>query len=316
METTVSSAPAPRTLRRFWLATRPYSYTAALVPVLIGTAAARLLFPALAIHWFQFVLVLVGAVAIQAVSNVVNDYYDAEWGLDNPGNYGRMNALVSGLITFREAKGLIAFCAVLAGLIGLYFVAIVGTPLVWLLAAGLVLAVGYTAPPLKLKYHALGDLAVLAGFGLGIALGAYIVQAHGQPGYLSVGKLTKLLLYGLPSALLVVAILHTNNHRDRRNDVEYGARTLGNVLSPVASKRLLLALLGLPYLIVAGAILGGFATPWWTLVGLSVPPLVGILKRVKADEFEGMLVPDVAKLHGMFGVLTAVAMALQTALGH
>ncbi|CAN5543495.1 1,4-dihydroxy-2-naphthoate polyprenyltransferase [soil metagenome] len=310
MEATVPSSPAPRNLSRYWLATRPYAYTAALVPVLIGTAAARFLFPSLSVIWIHFALVLLGSIAIQAVSNVVNDYYDAKWGLDNPDNNGRMNALVSHLITFREAKGLIAFCAVIAGLIGLYFVSVVGGPITGLLAVGVVLAIGYTAPPLKLKYRAMGDLAVIAGFGFGMSLGAYMVQAYGQPAFLSLPALAKLAVYTLPSALLVVAILHTNNHRDRGNDIEFGARTLGNVLSPQTSKGLLFGLLLMPYALVAVEVATGYGTPWWALVLLAVPPLGAVLKRVRADEFEGMLVPDVAKLHGIFGLLTALAICL------
>ncbi|RYG39566.1 prenyltransferase, partial [bacterium] len=257
-------------------------------------------------------LAVVGAIAIQAVSNVVNDLYDARCGLDNRDNYGRMNALVAGQITAKEAKGIVLAATTVAVLVGGYFAATLGQPIAWLLVAGLVLAFGYTAPPLKLKFHALGDLAVLFGFGFGMALGSYIVQAFGQPGYLNPASLLRLLLYGLPSALLVVAILHTNNHRDRANDQEYGARTLSNLLTPDASKSLLLALLVTPYVLVLVGVLAGLATPFWMLTLLSLPPLIGILKRVQADDFGGMLVPSVAKLHGLFGILTVVALKLAT----
>ncbi|RYG37964.1 prenyltransferase [bacterium] len=314
MEAAVPTPSPFRTIGRYWMATRPYSYTAAVVPVFIGIAVARLLFPAHPMQWLAISLTVAGAISIQAVSNVVNDLYDARCGLDNQGNYGRMNALVSGLVTVKEAKGIILAATTVALLIGGYFVVTLGGPILWLLMAGLVLAFGYTAPPLKLKFHALGDMAVLLGFGFGMALGAYIVQAFGQPGYLEPAVLLRLILYCLPSALLVVAILHTNNHRDRANDLEYGARTLSNLLTSDTSKRLLVALLITPYVLATVAILIGAATPLWGLAFLSVPALLKILMRVRADEFGGMLVPDVAKLHGMFGILTVVAIKIATSV--
>ncbi len=54
--------------------------------------------------------------------------------------------------------------------------------MILLVGLGGVLAIEYTAPPLKLKYRALGDLAVLLAFGFGMILGSYAVMSFGSKG--------------------------------------------------------------------------------------------------------------------------------------
>ena len=69
-------APEPRLrhfIRVWWMATRPFSFTASVTPVALGAALAA---------WdgkfnlLIFGLVLVGSVAIHAGTNLINDYYD------------------------------------------------------------------------------------------------------------------------------------------------------------------------------------------------------------------------------------------------
>lgn len=299
----------------YWVATRPYSFTATLVPVMIGTGVAKVLFPALSVNWGYFLLALLGALSIHVVSNVLNDVFDAKSGLDNKDNFGRFNAVVAGSVTPREMLGIAGVFGVVALLVGLYFLAVVGAPILVLMILGAFLAVFYTMPPVKLKHRVLGDIAVLLGFGLGMAYGAYIVQAHAMPGYLEGGRLLAVLAYAFPTALPMVGILHANNHRDRANDREYGARTLANVLSPARSKDVMFALLLAPLAILFATTLGLLTTPWVLLCVLAVPPLLKILREVKADHFEGPLVPQIAQFHGMFGLLATIGLAV-AALTH
>lgn len=297
-------------LRAYWVATRPYSFTATLVPVLIGTGVAKVLFPTMALNWGAFALALLGALAVHVVANVLNDFFDARSGLDNPQNFGRFNAVVAGLTTPKEMLGIAAGAGVVSLLIGLYFLVAIGVPILVLMLLGGFLAVFYTMPPLSLKHHTLGDVAVLLGFGLGMAAGAYVVQAHAMPGYLVGSRLAALLAYALPSALPMVGILHANNHRDRANDREYGARTLANVLSPALSKRVMVALLVAPLALFAATSVAGLTTAWILLAVLSVPPMLKILREVKTDHFDGPLVPQIAQFHGLFGLLTTIGLAV------
>ena len=301
-------------MRRLFQATRPYSFTATLVPVLVGTVAARLLNPTLALSGVHFALALVGALAVHVVSNVLNDVFDARSGLDNADNFGRFNAVVAGLATPREMLGIAAGAGAVAFGIGLLFLSVAGTPILVLMALGAFLAVFYTMPPIALKHRVLGDVAVMLGFGLGMAFGAYVVQAHGMAGYLSAHRVLALLAYAFPSALPMVGILHANNHRDRANDRQYGAHTLANVLRPETSRLVMVALLVAPFAFFLATSLAGLTTAWILLACLAVPPLLRILGEVRKDHFDGPLVPQIAQYHGLFGLLTTVGLAVACAV--
>jgi 1,4-dihydroxy-2-naphthoate octaprenyltransferase len=295
---------------KYWKASRPYSFTASLVPVLLGAAVAKLQFPRLSVDWLNFFLVLVGCVAAQAISNLVNDLADVKTGLDKPGRGGRYHGILSGDCTWQEILNVVIVLAILSLAIGFYLAWVVGWKLLWLVLLSGFLAIEYTAPPLKLKYRALGDLTVLITFGIGMVVGAYVVQAYREPDVFAARNLVALAAVSVPSALHVIAILQANNHRDRDSDRESGARTLANVLSFPASKALLIAELVVPYLLVVVAVPLGWLPVYALAVLLTIPPLLAILRPVFADDYR-RTVPAVAKLHGQFGFLVALAVTLQ-----
>ena len=297
-------------MKRLFRATRPYSFTATLVPILVGTGVARLLEHSRPLAWGALALALFGALAIHVASNVLNDVFDARSGLDNADNFGRFNAVVAGLATPREMLALAAGAAAVALAVGLYFLTVVGLPILVLMLLGAFLAAFYTMPPVALKHRALGDVAVMLGFGLGMALGAYVVQAHGTPGYLALPRMLAVLAYAFPSALPMVGILHANNHRDRRNDRQHGARTLANVLRPETSRRLTVGLLLAPFALFLVTSLAGVTTAWVLLAALALPPLLTILEEIRRDRFDGPLVPQIAQYHGLFGLLTTIGLAI------
>lgn len=300
--------PIPSTpAARYWAATRPYSFTAAVVPVLIGSLVALYALRPLRFDFLAFVLTIIGAIAIQAVANVVNDFYDSEEGLDRKDNYGALNAIVRGLITDAEAKKIIVVASTIAFVIGLWFMARVGWQSWWLILGGALLAFFYTAPPVQLKHKALGDTAVALGFGLGIAYGAFLVQAARKTQEFTF-PLGQLLVYALPSLMLVVGILHANNHRDREADRAAGASTIANKLNVNASRLLLRALLLGPYVVVLLSVVTRIAAWPWALTLLTAPLAYLLDQRAAKDDVEGMYVPDVAKLHGLFGIVGALAL--------
>ncbi|MHB8635740.1 MAG: prenyltransferase [Fimbriimonadaceae bacterium] len=310
-------------MKSYWLATRPYSLTASVVPVLLGAALAKYLLPGLLLggaFWLRFGLVLLGCLAIQIVSNLVNDLVDFKTGLDTAESGHKFKALVNGALSWRQMLGFTLLMAALSGVIGIYFIWLVRGPLLWIVVGGGVLAVEYTAPPLKLKYRALGDLGVLLCFGLGMLFGTYVVLGSGAANSLSSENVATVLLYALPSASLVVAILHANNHRDRAADELASAHTLANKLPARASKSLLLALLVGPYFFAAaasvfGALVFGPIALCGLLVFLTLPSLLTLLPPIRADHYEAT-VPGVARLHGQFGVALTLAVVGQTFLSH
>lgn len=152
-------------------------------------------------------ITLIGVILLHLGANSIDDCYDFQNGVDKianevfPPNFGGWKPLPRGLISLKSAKitSLILFLASLA-LAG-YFTLVVG---IWALlfgVIGILLAVFYTAPPLKLDYkgYGLGELAILFAFGPIPLLGSFYVQT----GILSLNA----LLVSIPIGLVTVTIL-------------------------------------------------------------------------------------------------------------
>src|SRR5205085_10040275 len=87
---------------RVWLAAlRPISFTASVIPVLVGTAIAA----TDEFHPWLFVLELAGSVAIHAGTNLVNDYFDHVKGTDNEESLGQSGVIQRRLLSPRAVLG-------------------------------------------------------------------------------------------------------------------------------------------------------------------------------------------------------------------
>ena len=141
-----------------WIqAVRAPSLSAAAIPVLLGVAiAARAGFFSLG----RMVLALVGAIAIQAGTNLINDYYDYRSGADSEQSLGPSMVIQRGLLTPEQVwrGGIAAFG--IGALIGLILVEMCGWPILALGIPSIAAGYFYTASPVSLAYVALGELTV------------------------------------------------------------------------------------------------------------------------------------------------------------
>lgn len=211
-------------LSPFWLAlrtTRLPFLTATAVPVLLGIAAAA---SHGAFTWWTAILTIIGASFAHLAINVTNDVFDTLSGADEanttPTMYsGGSRVAVYDLVTVRGLVWLALTLFGAAAAIGFALVAITGSmTLLWIGIAGILVGVAYTAPPLKLVYRGLGEIAVAIGFGPIMLLGAYVVQT---------GRLAwEPLVLSLVPGILIALILFVNEIPDRRSDAEAGKRTL------------------------------------------------------------------------------------------
>jgi 1,4-dihydroxy-2-naphthoate octaprenyltransferase len=212
--------PRPSSLpEACFLATRPWSWPASLVPAALAVAVS---WPRVA-SAADAALPVAGVVLLQSFGNLVNTYFDYAKGVDTPATADD-RALVDGWLTQRQLAQLAA--ATLAGGIAALSGPIValGAPVAALAAAGVALAFFYTAAPFSLKYWGAGDAVIFAAFGpllsVGVAMAA-TRSAEVDPAVLAAS---------LPIGLLTVAILHANNTRDMAADAAAGARTLAQAL--------------------------------------------------------------------------------------
>ena len=298
---------------RFFLATRLPFLTATLVPVALGIAAAATQ------HRFNLglaALTLLGAVAVHLGLNVANDVFDATSGADdynvNPTLFsGGSRVIQYGLVSLRQmiAISAVAYAAAIA--IGLYLASVAGWGLLWLGLAGVLISFFYTAPPLRLVHHGLGEPATALGFGPIMVLGAYYVQT----GHYALQP----LVLSIPVALLVMLILYANEIPDRVADARAGKRTLVVRLSRKVVLQGYGVAAALAYLALVVGVVAGLL-PWPTLAALLTIPLAVKTLRGLEQNYDdpyvlmGSLQNNVV-LHFSTGILLVAGTLLSLLLG-
>ncbi len=253
---------------KIWIkALRAPFFTATIAPVLLGTAIAL---DKGSINPFLFVLTLLGAVSIHGGINLFNDYFDYKTGADqrnvNPTPFsGGSRVIQEGYLSpksvFRGAMVLI----LLGGLIGFYLNYICGSNTILFIGiAGVFLGFFYTAEPLRLGYHGLGEFAVGIGFGPLVVLGSYFVQARSLS--------FEALFSSMPAAILIALVLFINEFPDRDADSASKKRNLVVMLGKEKSRYVYTAFLILCYfIIIAGVILK--IIPLYTLISFITLPI-------------------------------------------
>ncbi|MDP9235946.1 MAG: 1,4-dihydroxy-2-naphthoate octaprenyltransferase [Chloroflexota bacterium] len=288
-------------LRTSFAALRPVSFTASVIPVLLGTAiAAKEEF-----HPLLFVLALLGSVAIHAGTNLVNDYFDHVKGTDNEESLGQSGVIQRGLLSARAVLAGGVACFAVGAAIGLWITALTGWPVLALGVASVAAGYFYTASPFSLAYRGLGEVVVFIFMGPVIVVGAYYVQTQSWS--------WAPLVASLPIGLLVAAILQANNVRDIENDRKNGKWTLAALAGrPVADYEYFALMLG-GYAVVVAMTLAG-AAPWPVLVTLLTLPLALRIVRLEARQQSSrglnLVLAQTAGLHMLFGALLAFGFAL------
>jgi 1,4-dihydroxy-2-naphthoate octaprenyltransferase len=232
--------------------------------------------------WGLFALAAVGLVLAHVANNLMNDLFDLKVGADSD-TYPRAlyapHPVLSGTISRRGLllAALVVNALDLAILVVLF--AARGWPMIAFALSGFALSVAYTAPPLRLKKHGLGELTVLVVWGPLMVGGTYYAAA----GRLPLG----VVFASLPYALLCTAVL-MGKHIDKIPwDFFDGTRTLPVLLGERAARILTLAMMVSFYVLVALLIVTGTLPIAALLVALAVPKLVtvwGPFSRPKPDE--------------------------------
>jgi len=222
------------TTAQAWIAAcRPKTLVAAVAPVALGGAVvvAYAGDPGL---WADagFALVLLSclgfALCVQVACNFANDLGDSLRGADTAMRVGPRRAVSTGDISPVAMRRGIRFACGLALLLGLP-VALLSP---WLMLAGLLAiacALAYTLGPFPLAYRGLGDVFVIACFGVQATVLTAWAVCTPTPGDCACGTpsmpWTAGLLAGLGLGLLADNILVANNARDYETDLAVGKRT-------------------------------------------------------------------------------------------
>ncbi len=197
------------------LVTKPRTLTAAVVPVMLGSALA---YADGTVDWLSTTIALICSLLIQIATNIINDLYDFRKGADNEKRLGAKKALTAGLLTEKQLVRAIVIVMLTAFLLGLILVWRTGWVILAIGLASLFFAWAYTGGKYSLAYLGLGDVFVFLFFGLAAVCGTYYL--HHQAFSLSS------VVVATGAGVIAMNILGVNNLRDIPTDREVGKRTL------------------------------------------------------------------------------------------
>jgi 1,4-dihydroxy-2-naphthoate octaprenyltransferase len=286
-------------------AVRPWSFSMTAVSVALGTLAAG---GAGRIDWWLALAALAGTLCLHAATNLGNDYFDFQSGIDTAGTpsvLARRHPLVE-----RTLEPL----HVLAGAVGFWSAAVlIGFALSVLRGwvPGLLTVIGvlggffYSAGPLRLKGRALGELTAFIMWGPLMVLGAFYVQRATFSGS------RHALLLSVMQGLWVALVLLANNLRDVEADAALGIRTPATLLGKKRAVALAAALAAGAYLLDAAAVGMGALQPWALLVFLSAPLSVMLLRSFSSRRgVAGSAPAAAARAALVFGSLLVLSLVL------
>src|SRR5260370_26247863 len=194
---------------RVWVRTaRPFSLTAAVSPVLVGTAVAAY---EGTFHLAVFLITLLSCLFLQIAANYFNEYFDYRYGLDHSGSLGASTVIFRHEMTATQVLAGGIGCFVIAAVLGLELIYLVGPTIILFGLAGMAIAFFYSAKPFQFAIRGLGDILVYIAMGFLMTWGAYYVQLP-HWSWLAFAA-------SVPVGFLVVAILNMNNTRDIQDDV-------------------------------------------------------------------------------------------------
>jgi 1,4-dihydroxy-2-naphthoate octaprenyltransferase len=285
---------------RWVLGARPRTLPAAVVPVLVGTAAA-VGEPGDGIVWWRFVAAMVVALAIQIATNYVNDYADGVRGTDDR-RVGPVRLVGSGLASASEVRLAAGVAAAVAAVAGLLLAFAVGPEVIVVGIASMLAGYFYTGGPKPYGYLGLGEVFVFLFFGVVATVGSAYVQIDNVTGVA--------LAASVPVGFLATALLVVNNLRDIPTDARSGKRTLAVRMGDGGTRALYVALVAGAFVIVP---ILALRRPWALLAFLALPLAARPIQRIAQGSAGGALIPvlgETGRLQLVFGALLAFGLAL------
>ena len=294
-------------MKSYIIATRPWSFTMSILSVSVGALLAAESGP---ISWPWFAVTVVGIVIFHAAANVINDYFDTKYRIDQPDSPTakyRQQPIISGLLSMRELYWEFVVLFGITSVIGVITAYFRTYHVLWIGLIGLLTSIFYTAGPVKFKYRALGELAVFMMWGPLMIEGAYAVQRHALS--------MKALYISIPFGTLVALVLFANNMRDIAYDSRRNVKTLSIMLGSEKSYILFAALIIAAYAYVLGMVLVGVLSWWGLLIFLALPKAFSLLKSLREK------IPDAsdaitAQFDAVFAVLLILAIVIETGVVH
>ncbi|MCQ2339361.1 MAG: prenyltransferase [Paludibacteraceae bacterium] len=246
------------TLKRYFIATRPWSFPVSVTPVWLTYEYMQYVNPDANVGFG--IWAIIGIILFHAASNLFSDYYDYKKGVDTDPSIGSPT-ITGGLLTARQTLIYAWVLLVIATINGFVMTYFTGWPLLIIGGIGALLIILYP----WLKYHALGDLDIFLTFGILPTLGTAFVMT-GQ-------ILWSSLWITLSFATITVAVLHANNTRDCGRDGNAKIHTFAMLIGPKACQWVYYIEVWLPVVWVLFCVCIG-KMPWPVLIASALASIV------------------------------------------
>jgi 1,4-dihydroxy-2-naphthoate octaprenyltransferase len=250
----------------------PMTIWSGLIGGLLAVEAARTA-GGVPVDWGLFGVAVVGLVLAHAANNMINDYFDVTGGIDTDDYVRALYAphpILSGWVTRRQLASAILLVNALDAALMLYLAAVRGPLIIVFALAGLFVSVFYVAPPIRLKFHGLGEPGVFLVWGP-LMIGGTFLAATGtvQPW---------VFLVSIPYALIVTSVLFGKHIDKIEADSKLGVRTLPVILGEQRARSVGSWLMIAFYPLTLLAVVSGLVGPWVLLVALGIPRLISVLR--------------------------------------
>ena len=288
-----------RTFKDWFIATRPWSFPASAMPIIV--TIAFLFARGTAIHWGLAIWSLIGMVLFHITGNLWSDYFDYKKKVDDTDTFGA-TSITSGQFQADEIRNFAIGMLVVSVLSGIGILLCTGLPILWIGMAGAVCMLLY---PL-LKYNALGDLDILMTFAF--------LPTRGTS-YAVTGVIDWNVLYiALPVGLITDGILHANNTRDILTDKRAGIVTMAMSMGKKSAAWLYAFEVIFPYIWVLACVVMGIFTWPTVFVFITIPMALKCAKIMLAGYQDinaiAMLDMRAAQLQMAFSIVLSVALVL------
>lgn len=260
---------------------RPQTLFASLCPVLVGLMVAHKLIDCSGCFaCLTAVLTAMCALALQVLSNLINDYYDYKRGTDKQGRVGFKRALAEGTVTERAMRWACLICLAVSIVHGAVLCLIGGWTIVAIGITAILFAWLYTATPYSLSYLGIADVFVFLYYGVIATWGTVWLQFKAAGHELDFGE-TMPVNAGAVCGLISMCVLFINNIRDVDDDRAVGKRTL-----PVRfGKSAALGMLGVVVALMPMFAWLAFGLSWAVAVVVPAVLMYGKVLRAKGAEY-------------------------------
>lgn len=289
------------TSKEWFLATRPWSFPASAMPVLV--MLFYLFWNGAEIHWGYGIWALLNIVVFHASGNTWSDYFDYKKGVDADDTYGN-KTLTSGQFASSEIRNLALGLLLFASVFGVTLIFLTGLPLLYIGIGGVICTMLYPF----FKYRALGDVTIFMAYSFLPTIGT---------SYVATGAVDwSWWVVGIPVGLITVSILHSNNLRDTATDKRAGITTFASIVGAKISVVLYLLEVLVPFVSVAVCVVLKYLPVWTLLALVALKPAISACKSMvmfKKTGDNGLIAnldQSSAQLQLAFGLLLTVGLVL------